>query len=177
MSQDTNTAPQRRSPVWMRVLLGVSLALNLAVVGIVAGVALRFGGDDRPGHPPRMGSATIRALPAEDRRAILNRARAEVKTTRRPRSDVAEMAALLRAAPYDHGALEALVAERRAQRQGWITAMQGAWLEHVATMTEAERMDYAQALEEAGKDRRRPPHPKHHGPKHGGPKHDGLPKH
>ena len=73
MTAEPNPAP-RRSPLWMRVLLGVSLALNLAVIGLAVGASFRLLGPDGP-LPHTFGGALIRALPAEDRHEIGQRAR------------------------------------------------------------------------------------------------------
>ena len=64
------TVSTRRSPLWMRILLGVSLALNLAVAGLVVGASLRLIGPDGPPAPHTFGGALIRALPHDDRREI-----------------------------------------------------------------------------------------------------------
>lgn len=159
------TLPTRRSPVWMRVLLVVSLGLNLAVVGVVVGAKMRGFGPGGPPHAPSMGSAMIRALPSEDRREIGTRARAQMASANpgpregRPgRIGLDTLVQALRADPYDHAAVAAMIAAQGQERRGWAEAMQAAWLVQVQEMTEAERAAYAQALEVARdrqKDRRK----------------------
>lgn len=161
MAQQDKATSERRSPRWMRVLLGVSLAVNLAVVGLAVGVAMRVKGSDGPGHPPRFGGAMMRALSPDDRRAVLDRARDQMAGSSRSRKDAGDMVGLLRADPYDHAALESMVATYQAERQNWISAMQGAWLTHVADMSPSERATYADALDAAEQRRRDKRHHKH----------------
>ena len=51
------TVSARRNPLWMRILLGVSLALNLAVAGLVVGASLRLIGPYGPPAPHTYGGA------------------------------------------------------------------------------------------------------------------------
>ena len=91
-----------------RIVLVVSLALNLLVVGIVAGFA--FGPMRDRGHPPRIepgGLTYIRALDPADRRAI-GQAIRENRERSGPRRDVRRaqieaMVAQLRAETIDAG--------------------------------------------------------------------------
>ena len=72
MTTDPNPSP-KSSRLWVRVLLVVSLALNLLVIGAVAGVIIK-GGPFKHGGPPHMAQGGVgpltQALSKEDRRAI-----------------------------------------------------------------------------------------------------------
>jgi len=63
-------ADQQPRKLW-RIVLVTSLALNLAVVGVIGGLALRSSGDKGPPRNFDVGLGSIgRALSQEDRRAI-----------------------------------------------------------------------------------------------------------
>ncbi|KNX42934.1 hypothetical protein ROTO_05810 [Roseovarius tolerans] len=138
---------------WMRVLLVVSLAVNLAVVGVVAGWALRHGGHHGH-HPSRLdmaGGPLTRALSDEDRRAIGQRMR-EVWRERGGnragiRSSFDALVVDLRAVPFDPDR----VAERmREQREGFAARFemgQEVLIAHLAAMSDADRAAYADRLE------------------------------
>ena len=144
---ENSVNPPRRSPLWMRILLGVSLALNLAVVGLAVGASLRLIG---PGGPPphSFGGALIRAMPAEDRKAIGRQARAHIGRSGH-KADSAQLIAALRATPYDQSVVVELLEAQAAGRQAFAEALQTAWLERVQAMTDAERMAFADGLEAA----------------------------
>lgn len=145
---------------WMRVLLVVSLAVNLAVVGVVAGWALRHGGHHGH-HPSRLdmaGGPLTRALSDEDRRAIGQRMR-EVWRERGGnragiRSSFDALVVDLRAVPFDPDR----VAERmREQREGFAARFemgQDVLISHLAAMSDADRAAYADRLEARIKDYR-----------------------
>ncbi len=114
------TPPVRPRRLW-RIVLVASLALNLAVGGIVAGsvVSGRLGKG-----PPRsfdLGLGPIaRALEPQERRAIgrnLRQNRALRDLDLRGRVD--EVIALLRAEPFDPQALEALMDQQAAEVAGF----------------------------------------------------------
>ncbi|WP_428928450.1 periplasmic heavy metal sensor [Marinibacterium sp. SX1] len=143
---------------WLRVVLAVSLALNLLVVGLVVGAVLRFG---LPGShmPPPTGLSLIRALPAEDRKAL----KAHIFEVLPPPADrVAEardLAAELSAVPFDPAALRAVVEAQSATRAAFHGALQQAWMDHVAGMEDAARVAYAERLVELAEDGRGPKGP------------------
>jgi uncharacterized membrane protein len=138
--------------LWLRLLLVASLAVNLLVVGIVAGALIGRGDDRRHGPPRDLASAVyLRALP-DDQRAALEEALAETLPERESRraAIAAELAAtlgVLRAEPFE----PARLAERIAHQRGAISARSGIgdrlFVERIAAMTQAERHNYADALE------------------------------
>ncbi|KIN73217.1 periplasmic heavy metal sensor [Sulfitobacter guttiformis] len=140
-----NTGSKRR---WMPVILGVSLAINLAVAAALGGAALRHQGDERGGGGPRggaKGSAIfMKALPHEARQAI----REEIKTVPRAASGgVDAMLEALRREPFDHAAAMGVLEAQRdtgAQQQRVVSA---AWLAQVAAMSVEERAAYADRIE------------------------------
>lgn len=143
---------RRRTPLWLRITLAVSLALNLLVVGMVVGVFVRFGGGPPPRAAVDFAVPYVRALAPAQRRAVFREVRARgedvpMRRAARERSYTAVVEAL-RAQPFDPAALEALVnaqAESAAQLQ---RSAQTAWLGLVAEMSDAERAAYADRVAE-----------------------------
>ncbi|MEO0938575.1 MAG: periplasmic heavy metal sensor [Pseudomonadota bacterium] len=145
-------APRRRTPLWLRITLAVSLALNLLIVGMVVGVFVRFGGGPPPRAAVDFAVPYVRALAPAQRRAVFRdvRARGEdapMRRAARARS-YATVVEALRAQPFDPAALKALV---RAQAEGAAQLQrtaQAAWLGLVAQMSDAERAAYADRVAE-----------------------------
>ena len=134
---------------WLPILLGVSLALNLLVVGVIVGTVLRFRGGDGMRHAPSFGPALYRALPEEDRKALRARLRHDHEEgSRKRQEDFKALANALRAVPFDSGAVETLIDEQAEARAAGHMALNQAWLDRVSRMTDAERADYADRLEE-----------------------------
>jgi uncharacterized membrane protein len=137
----------------MRLLLVVSLAANLAVVGVVAGWALRHGGHHGH-HPSRLdmaGGPLTRALSDADRREIAQRMRQVWRETRSDRTDIGAsfdaLVADLRAVPFDP---DRVAARMRQQREGFAARFamgQEVLLGHLAAMSDADRAAYADRLE------------------------------
>ncbi|MEO0391370.1 MAG: periplasmic heavy metal sensor [Pseudomonadota bacterium] len=152
-----------RAPGWMKVALVVSLAVNLLIIGAIAGAVLRGTG------PAARGTVNFalpyaQALEPETRRAMMRSVmQSEAGRAIRPRArrqGYADVVALLRADPFDAAALEAAVA---SQAQAFWTVQgqaQAQWLEIVAGMTAGERAVYAAAVEERlRRPRAKPPRP------------------
>ena len=84
-----NLAPDKstsaRTPLWLRIIFFLSLALNLLVAGLVIGHMLGDGPDRRVPRVDRMGGPMTFALSHEDRRAIGDALRKEYRENDRPR--------------------------------------------------------------------------------------------
>ena len=113
---DRDQPRQGRCPRWMRVLLGVSLALNLLVAGLAAGAALRHGrAGGMHAAPHSLAGAMIRELPPQDRRALSALARDDLARDghgdrrARRRAEAAAVTGALRAVPFDAAALRAVL--------------------------------------------------------------------
>lgn len=150
----------RRVPIWIKILLAVSLALNLAVVGLVAGFAMR-GGPMMAGRVPAMGYAMpyVLALPHEVRRDVFGAVRQDksYRDRRERRAEYRRMIAALRATPFDTAAVEAVLARQAEGASQVQSAAQAAWLDAVARLSDAERMAYTRRMEDA-LERRGPSH-------------------
>lgn len=164
MSEDRG----RQGRGW-RIVLIVSLALNLVVVGVIGGWVLRHGIGPHGGHMPhsarlaRLGGPLTHALDAEGRIAIAERLREERGTHEARRAALREsfeaLLAELRAQPFDPARLEARLDAQRAQVAGRLKAGHAALVAHLAQVDEAGRAAYADRLEETVRRWRR--HHKH----------------
>ena len=163
--------PGRRTGRWTRIVLVVSLALNLAVAGVVVGGMLFHGGPRGPGPHGADGGPSLRglgptpflmALDPDDREALAAAARERAVPWRENRDAMRDrldrMLDLIRAQPFDAAAVtEALAALRLAgaERQALGEAL---LVDRLDAMTPAARTDYADRIAE-GFDRRRRPRP------------------
>jgi uncharacterized membrane protein len=151
MAQET----EARTPVitrpWVKVLLGVSLALNLAVLGVGIGAALRFADPDRRVVVRDVGFGPwSAALDRDDRAALHKRFLTErgrlSEGWRADRADRAALVAVLRADPLDLAALDALTARIAARGQDRVELGQALIRAHIVDMTPAQRAAFADRL-------------------------------
>ena len=156
----TAPAPKPRAPGWMKLLLALSLAVNLAVAGLVGGIALRRAADSPGAAPWRAGADAavglrhaLAALPEDDRRAL----RVEWRTRMRdvavdgsaPRpADAESVLALLRADDLDTEALRAALEAPQARARIAGQEATALVVKRIAAMAPAERAAYADRLEE-----------------------------
>lgn len=141
----------------MRIMLFVSLAINLAVAGVV--VAFLWNGPPVPPGRPDGGDPALpytRALDEDQRgevrqalRDAFLRDRTEARGARRDViEDYQQALKVLRADPYDPAALEALMTAQAERSAGFRKRGQEVLSAYVAGMTPAERAAYADRLEE-----------------------------
>lgn len=137
------------SRLW-RVVLVLSLALNLAIVGMVVGAGFsgRFGD-----HPPRsfdFGLGPVaRALAPEERRAVGRAMRRDAGLRAVDLSGNAQdMIAALRADPFDQTRLEILMDAQMAQTAMIQQSAQDALLLQIAAMSQERRAAFADRLQE-----------------------------
>jgi uncharacterized membrane protein len=163
----------RATPIWLRVALGVSLALNLAVLGIVLGSVgrdrmddmrshggaemqgaegMRWGGRTPRGSESAMAlSPYVAALPAQDRRAIgrevFGQARSEGIGLRELRASVEAVIVALRAEPFTPDTVATELARQRTALSRVQEVSQAALLERLQVMSVEERRAFADRLE------------------------------
>ncbi|MEC7259673.1 MAG: periplasmic heavy metal sensor [Pseudomonadota bacterium] len=155
---DTYEKPKRR--IWLRVVFAASLALNLMVIGLATGAMLRHGGmrDGPDGrHPaPSLGAVMYRALPREERHA-LRAATVERGSEDKPAgakgSQVARMAAALRAPVFDAAAVASLLSEESLRREAWAETVEANLMTVITGMSAPERETYADRMEEVAQKR------------------------
>ncbi|WP_460274945.1 periplasmic heavy metal sensor [Celeribacter sp. ULVN23_4] len=187
MTDQQNTTPQPTGSAgpetgkgvhWSRIVLVVSLALNIAILGIVGGALMRWNaGMERArtqqardfGFGPFVG-----ALETEDRRSLGRAFAQSAGNPREAREKVGAMfdamLAALRADDFDADGFEALLSKQqqefaRGQRIGAkLVAKQ------ISEMSVEQRKAYAERLEEFLRNPPRPPHQQGNGgPGKGGP--------
>ncbi|SIT12310.1 Heavy-metal resistance [Roseivivax lentus] len=137
---------QPRTPRLVKAVLFVSVALNLVIVGLIAGLWIDKGPPRRDGGPA--GIAFLQALAPEDRRRLV----LEFGQTReRGRGVVTPEATraleVLRRTPFDSAAFAAALEAETARNAARRAAGQAALVARVAAMSEAERRAYADRLE------------------------------
>ncbi len=152
----------RPAPPWMRVALIASLAVNLAVAGLVAGAYFRGDGNRPPEERLARdlgGAPFIRALPKEDQRAVLRRIWRNRDTVREGRASLRKrlgtLMTVLAADTFDRARVEDLLAEQRAQMGARQSLGEAAFLDHFETLSQAERVAYVESLRKSLRRRNR----------------------
>jgi len=137
---------------WKTWALIVSLGVNLFVVALVAGAALRHS------HPPRDGEVRdvgfgpyTAALSPEDRAALRDAFLAAAPDFREKRKelreDIGRLAQSLRATPWDAAATEAILARQGAQLTERLQLGRTLFMERLAAMDPAQRAALADRIE------------------------------
>jgi uncharacterized membrane protein len=162
MADDTTPEPVARDKPkrrWPTVLLALSLTMNLAVIGLIAGAHLRDDRDTRRFPPPDrtiLSESGFRpffeAMPRDARMRLGTALRAQSGQLRPDRAVLAvelrDMIAVMRAVPYDPAALEALLTAQHDRVQARFVAGREILSEQIAAMTPAERRNFADRLEQ-----------------------------
>ena len=141
---------QPTSPRWMRVVLVVSLALNLLVAGATVGMVLRGGPPPVAVRDLGFGPFTAALLP-EDRAALrrdwLAQSDGAGDGRRAMRADLRALLGVLRAEPFDPKALHVIL-ERGAERSSGRLELGLSLIEgRVKALSTAERLAFADRLE------------------------------
>ncbi len=144
--------PAGSAPLWMRMLLVASLALNLLVAGVVLGHAIMDRDHGRGPRPVELALGPFaRAMDREDRRAILEslRGNPDLRPLSRDQRAAAfgEILATLRAEPFDRNRAEAAISAQARKVQDLEQALQGAFLDRLAAMTPDQRVAFADRLQ------------------------------
>ena len=151
-------AIQKPRRLW-KIVFAFSLALNLAVIGLVAGVGFRSAG----GKPPQsfeFGLGPIgQALNKEQRRGIGRelRANANLRESGRPgpHGMVSAVIEILRADEFDPVALQVALDQPNERIKALQTAARAAFVAQVSEMSDEDRSAFADRIEESAKRRRR----------------------
>lgn len=144
---------------WIRVLLVVSLALNLLVIGIVGGAMFarsKWQGYHSPGVELAGGPLT-HALDRADRRAIWREMRKVHRDDRAAQADrIADFEGLiadLKATPFEAEAVRTRLAQHRGMLNDRLELGQTLLLQRITQMDASERASYADRLRETLKHR------------------------
>jgi len=152
---EMNSPTPRRAPRWMKILLGVSLALNLGVAAAVAGIAIRHGGPPHGGPGFRDIGGFARFVPEarqDAARAELERHKEEFDAARDRMREAREKAGeIFVAEPYDAEALKQALAEMRAASGESRAPLHEAMVNIGATLTPEERAAVIEAFRERGR--------------------------
>lgn len=137
---------RRPRPIW-RIILVISLMLNIAGIGLLAGAA--FKGRMFDGPPPRMsfglGNVTD-ALDRADRRAIAGRLHGKMDRRRNGPEQRLQLIGILSADPFVAEDLSALLQARADTSAELVTTAQTAFVAHVAQMSNEERQKLAERI-------------------------------
>lgn len=141
------------APRWMKVLLVVSLALNLLVLGAVFGAAVTGAGKWRgPGGPGGPGALT-HALNEADRKALKRQMMRGLMADRDKgqayRDAMSELLGLLRAPAYDAEAVARGIGQVRSVFEARFDMGQALLVNRLGDMSAEERAAYADRLEAA----------------------------
>ncbi len=149
MTDDNQLKPARLRP-WLRIVFGVSVALNLAVAGLVAGAFLRPDKREAGHRPPPIGAVLYRELSKEDRRVLRKAATGshEERAARRG-EDADALADALRSVPFDAARVDALLDQHGEQIEDFQRSVGKLWLDRVVKMSDDERAEYADRLHRA----------------------------
>ena len=148
-----------KSPRWMRIALVASLALNLLILGGLAGAAFLRG----PGEPAERALGPFaRAFDDEHRDAFRSRLKDRSEPLRQNRYEARKafkaILTTLRAETFDPSAFEEAVAHQVKQLTAFQYVGQESLVEQLATMTLDERREFADRLEKSfrrGPDRKK----------------------
>jgi len=154
--QATAVGPPQRSR-WMKPVLVVSLALNLAVVGLVAGALIR-GGPMMRAEMGRDGGRDLglgllaEGLSRADRLALrraMVASNPDIANWReRAGKEFAGVLAALRAEPFDPDGLLVVLEAQSGRMQARLDNGRRILVARIADMTAAERAEFASRLEE-----------------------------
>lgn len=141
-----------RTPRWVKLLLIASLAINVTVVGIMAGAAMRepVARADRMSLPIEGFRRVHRAMPDAEQaalRADLIAQRSNLRAARQQARALHEdfLAALI-AQPYSEAAVREVFAAHRSNRDGVADLATEALLKRIAAMSPEARVDFAEKL-------------------------------
>jgi len=146
---EEQTSIGRPNRLW-RIVLVLSLALNLAVVGMVVGTAVSGRLGDGPPRSFDLGLGPVsRALAPQERREIGRNLRRDGGMQNSGLRDrVNGIVAALKADPYDPEVLQALMDAQAASMMDIQARAQAATLDQISAMTPERRQAFADQLAE-----------------------------
>ena len=147
MAESAN--PKRRN-LW-KVLFGVSLALNLLIVGALGGAFMRKGKGPTANHLAS-GFLYMRALDFKDKRSlrkeILRNKDGRKLAKDRNQANFNSAVSILKIHPFDRGTFESLLDEQAKHAKLRQSSARRALVNHIENMTKEERLIYAQRLKD-----------------------------
>ena len=151
MTEQSTVTPRKKRP-WGKIILFLSLALNLLIAGLVTGAIL--GGPWDRGRNPLLRDLGfgpfVQALPRADKRALTEALQREAGTFRENRAALRlqfeAFLAALRAVPFNADEARRLIVEQRGRIGDRQSLGQQILLERLTEMSDLERAAYAEKL-------------------------------
>ena len=140
--------PKSRLSTRLRLVFGMSLALNFLVIGLLVGAAFRFADTEGRRLPPHtLGTAMYREMPRADRAFLRKTSQYRAEHAKEFRiAEATAIADALRMTPFDRDAVQSVLDTQAEQRIGWQKKTQSAWLDRVSQMNVEDRTEYADRL-------------------------------
>ena len=147
MSASTDLKPRN---LW-KILFGISLALNLLIVGALGGAMLRVGKGPVLKHRAS-GNLYMRALNFEDKKALrkeLFKNKDSRKVIRaKEHSSYSSAVKILRKYPFDRKAFEDLLDQQTKYSKSRPSSARAVLITQIENMTKEERLIYSKRLED-----------------------------
>ena len=145
--------PRSGAPRWMKVLLAVSLAINLGVLGLVGGAALRGAGDRGRPDVRDIGFGPFSdALSPQDRqelrRAFLHDGGNPRAMRQMMRAEVGTLLQVLRSEPLQEADLRAAFSQFQQRGQERLELGQRLLADRIIAMSPQDRARFADRLEQ-----------------------------
>ncbi|MHA3977629.1 periplasmic heavy metal sensor [Halovulum sp. GXIMD14794] len=156
---DSPSTVERRIPRWAKAALTVSLAVNLAVIGLVGGAMLRGPDAPPPVNLPIEGFRDISAAMSEpDREALREDLRARRTDIRKTwttiRAQNEAFLEALRAEPFQPAAVAEVLDAQAAQWEAFGAGTREILVQRIDAMTPEARVQFADMLEQRLRERR-----------------------
>ena len=152
MSASTDLKPRN---LW-KILFGISLALNLLIVGALGGAMLRVGKGPVVKHRAS-GNLYMRALNFEDKKALrkeLFKNKDSPKVVRaKEHSSYSSAVKILRKYPFDQKAFEDLLDQQTKYSKSRPSLARAVLITKIENMTKKERLIYSKRLEDLIRDK------------------------
>jgi uncharacterized membrane protein len=150
----TDTAPQTRTATWVKVVLALSLGLNLAILGLAAGAAMKKHAREPGGVTREMTFGPLsEAFSREDRRALRKafqeRAPDGRQASQKVRAEFNDLLAALRATTVDPTALAAALTAIHKRHADRLALGRDLIYDRLMAMDATERQAFAKRLEDA----------------------------
>lgn len=147
------TVKDKRSPLWLRLLLIGSLAVNVLIISFFVGALLRHGPSGHSQQGRGLEAAFyFGSLSQEDRRTIMRQLRrdhgAPAEYRRKLLTEAEQTIALLRAETVDREALAQAIQRQRGYLSQRHKDGDRVFVDHVAGMSYENRQNYADRLED-----------------------------
>lgn len=156
MSLEQNTGQRSGMRRWLKVVLALSLALNLVVIGVSAGTAWRFhGGEHERGGPSVLGRFILSDIGGKEiRRLVKDQTGDRGSARERRRAEMEQMIILVQADPLDTAAVKAIVEGHILENNSFMRAVAQAWEQRLEGLSLTERRHLAERMQH-GLDHRR----------------------